>query len=769
MEALKVRLRTLGVLFTCIICITLFARADGNRIMARVSSVQDKTVCLDKGSADGVEPGMLFDIYREAKVVFIPMTKEKVFVEEKGVAQVIVTRVSARSSTCEAVRVSPDMEITAGDVAVKVNPKLAPNVNAPPTVESMEASLNEAYAGEEVTVTCKISDVNDNFHILKWSCDAGQLSAPETVVGKVRWLCPADRLDVTISVTVTDPYGAKATRTKRIKALGPGPRGKQFRPTATFGDKTPRFSKIACITFDSENRMLLLDANEKKLITLSDDFNVQRVSALYGEEFLFTSVKACGSSVYAVDGKSGSLIRYKYEGDIFRQKPEVIYGARGSGNGYFGKITGVEIASNGDVYVLDGSACAIHVFSQGGQFICSVGRRGDKPGELRLPTGMAMDIAGNLYVCDYARRKILKFGPGNEFLAEYDLGGKLGTPVSICYDRRSNMLFILERQPHAVKVLSTGGRLVREFKKISNSIGVLKDPEQLSVSRTGEVYIVCENGEVLKRYSAQGDFLGKMGGEKLSEISEFTVTPEGGLYLLNATTADIWHVDRNGWITSKFGGRGPNEGQLQTPAALCSDNNANLYVLDKSLRRILKFSRSGKFLQNIGNPGTAKDEIEKPIDLYGTGKRIFLLQYRSRWAISGYNPDGKLLIHFPDKEDETSRPSKIAVDKLGNSFIFTGHYEVEFFERDGGKRPGVRKSRLWLTDLAVDVRGDVFGTAPREGEIFRIDPAQQAAHWVITSTPAAKNCAGINFDKYGRMYLFDSNTKVIVRLSEVVR
>jgi hypothetical protein len=318
-------------------------------------------------------------------------------------------------------------------------------------------------------------------------------------------------------------------------------------------------------------------------------------------------------------------------------------------------------------------------------------------------------------------------------------------------------------------VLSTRGKLIHEFKNSSNPLGALKDPEQLSVSYTGEVFIVCENGEVLRRYTEQGEFLGKMGGEKLDKISAFTATPEGGLYLLDSDNAVIYHMDRNGWITSKFGGRGPNEGQLQAPVALCSDDKGNAYVLDKTLRTILKFSSNGSFLLSIGTPGTGKDEIEKPIDLYGTGNRIFLLQYRSRWAVSGYSPEGKLLIHYPDKEHETSRPSQIAVDKVGNSFIFTGHYEVEFFKRDGGKRLGVRKGKLWLADLAVDIRSDVFGTAPREGEIFRIDPTRQGAQWVLTSTPAAKNCAGISFDKYGRMYLFDKKTKAIVRLSEVVR
>ncbi len=745
------------------------AHADGPRILAKVSSAAGETIRLDKGSAHGVKRDMLFDIYRDAKVVYVPMTKEKVFVEEKAVGQAIVTSVAAASCTCKTLKLEHGMKVRVGDTAVNVNPKLAPDVNAPPVIESMSASRTQAYAGEEVTVNCEIYDGNDNFHIFSWSCDAGQLSAQETVTGTLRWLCPPERAQITLTVTVTDPHGAQAKHSIRIKALGPGPRGRRFRPTASFGEITPRFRKIAFATFDSDNHLLILDALEKKLITLSEDFNILRVSALYGEEFSFSLVKVHGSHIYAVDSRSGSLNRYKYQGDIFRRKPEVIYGARGSGNGYFGNIADLEVAANGDVYILDNSACAIHIFSPTGQFVCSIGRRGNKPGEMRLPTAIAMDMEGNFYVSDYARRKILKFGADNQFVGEYDLNGKLAPPKGLRYSRRFNNLVILERSPHGVCVMSTAGRLVRRFKRPTNALGVLADPEQLAVSHTGEVFVVSENGDVLRRYSQGGDFLGKMGGENLANVSSFTVTPEGGLYLLDTRTAEIWHIDRNGWTKSRFGGRGPNPGQFQAPIALCSDTEGNAYVLDSKLNRVFKFSPSGNFLKPIGNPGSGKDNIDRPLDLYSTGNRIYLLQYRSRWSVHVYSPDGRLLQLFPDKEAETSRPAQIAVDKNGNSFIFTKGYQVEFFDREGAKRSGARKTRVWLDDLAVDIRGDIYGTVPDGREILRIDPTRRGAQWMLSSTRAARNCAGIGFDRYGRMYLFDKYTKVVVRLSEDMR
>jgi hypothetical protein len=328
---------------------------------------------------------------------------------------------------------------------------------------------------------------------------------------------------------------------------------------------------------------------------------------------------------------------------------------------------------------------------------------------------------------------------------------------------------VLERQPHAVRIVSTKGEVVRELSTQENILAGIGDPERLAVSLTGEIFLACDNGEVLKRYSDLGKFLGKMGGEDFSGVSHFTVTPEGGLYLMDASKGLIWHVDRNGWVVSRFGGLGPNPGQLQAPVALCSDDKGRACILDRKLCGALRFSPEGKFVGTFGKPGSGKDEISNPIDMYRAGELIYLLQYKSRHSVHVYNQSGRLIQRFPDKEAETSRPSQIAVDKSGNSFIFTKGYVVEFFNRDGAKLSGVRNAKDWISDLAVDIRGDVFGTCPSTGEILRIDPATAGAQWKFRSTPVAAACSGIEFDKYGRMYLFDESRKVVVRLSEDVR
>ena len=746
--------------------LTSTAYADGNRILAEVTIVKDDTVHLNKGTSHGVSPGMLFDIYREAKVVFIPMTKEKVLVEEKAVGRIIVTQVSAASSTCTIVKLAQGLAFETGDAAVNVKPSLAPDVNAPPVIETMNASKTQAHAGQEIVIDCAISDVNDKFHIFAWSCDYGQLSANETVKGRVRWLCPAEPGEAEITVTVTDPHGAFATRKRQIKCLGPGPRGKLFRPTASFGETTPRFQKIAFASFDEDNHLVILDSLEKRLITLSDDFNIEKVSALYGDEFSFTMAKISDSSLYAVDSKSGSIIRFKYEGDIFRRKPETVYGARGSGNGYFGNVADIQVNPDGKIYILDKSSCAIHIFSNNGIFICSIGRRGDKPGEMRLPTSMAMDIEGNFYVSEYARHKILKFGPDNQFVEEYDLGGKLGSPVSLRYNRRHNNLVVLERQPHVIRVVSTEGKQIAEVKDSVNPLAALNDPDQLAVSRTGEIFVISSKGTVLQRFSTDGKFLGKMGGENLAGVKAFAATPEGDLYLLESLKSYVYRIDRNGWITARFGGIGPNKQQFKTPIALCSDNAGNAYVLDKTSKQVMKFTSEGKFVSAIGKPGSGKDEFEDPVDIYSTGEKIYVLQYRNRWCSLVYNPDGRMMQLYPDKESETSRPSQIAVDKKGNSFIFTRGYQIEFFNRDGAKVSGARNMKEWLTDLAVGPRGDIYGVSPASKKILRIDPTRAGVQWVLSSSPAARNCAGIAFDSYGRMYIYDQRTKAVVRLSE---
>ncbi len=78
------------------------------------------------------------------------------------------------------------------------------------------------------------------------------------------------------------------------------------------------------------------------------------------------------------------------------------WGRWGYGNGEFGHLHHVAVASDGTVYVADPWRSRIQYFTSTGSFLGKWGKSGYGPGEFRAPFGVAVAPDGNVYVaCTY--------------------------------------------------------------------------------------------------------------------------------------------------------------------------------------------------------------------------------------------------------------------------------------------------------------------------------------------------------------------------------
>ena len=80
----------------------------------------------------------------------------------------------------------------------------------------------------------------------------------------------------------------------------------------------------------------------------------------------------------------------------------------------------VDADAQGNIYVLDRAATRVAVFNSSGQFIRSMGRDGEGPGELEAPQTLAVDASGNAYVFDYGKFALVGFGPDGNVLPQID-------------------------------------------------------------------------------------------------------------------------------------------------------------------------------------------------------------------------------------------------------------------------------------------------------------------------------------------------------------
>jgi hypothetical protein len=76
-----------------------------------------------------------------------------------------------------------------------------------------------------------------------------------------------------------------------------------------------------------------------------------------------------------------------------------------------GQISGIEVDAEGRVYVADGQAHEIRVFSPQGEFLHAAGGSGAGPGELSRPCCLALDPEGHLWVRDTGNGRYNQYRP----------------------------------------------------------------------------------------------------------------------------------------------------------------------------------------------------------------------------------------------------------------------------------------------------------------------------------------------------------------------
>lgn len=83
------------------------------------------------------------------------------------------------------------------------------------------------------------------------------------------------------------------------------------------------------------------------------------------------------------------------------------------------QLLAADIGPDGNVYVLDHFAASLSVFTEDGQLVRTVGRRGRGPSELGTPTGFTWSGDGHLWVSDPSDRKYVVFDTSGPFVRNH--------------------------------------------------------------------------------------------------------------------------------------------------------------------------------------------------------------------------------------------------------------------------------------------------------------------------------------------------------------
>lgn len=198
----------------------------------------------------------------------------------------------------------------------------------------------------------------------------------------------------------------------------------------------------------------------------------------------------------------------------------------GSDLGEFMSPVGIDVDSDGNLYVADQGNARIQVLDSMGNAIKSFGSYGTGVGQFINPYGVAVDSQKNIYVADYSNSRVQKFDSNGVFLFSIGAVNALGNPVW------------------------------------SNTDGGFTGPIDLKVDDNDNIYVVDRNSGDVEKFKNDGTYL-----ETLFKTEGFNY-PEGIMvYGKNSVFVSDTYNNRVKWADIPVVGlsvSGDNGGAINT-------------------------------------------------------------------------------------------------------------------------------------------------------------------------------------------------------------
>lgn len=213
-----------------------------------------------------------------------------------------------------------------------------------------------------------------------------------------------------------------------------------------------------------------------------------------------------GSTYVAVIGAAGSKDVRKYDADgDFMYQVDLI-----------GLATWLAVDEQGDVWAPGAfSGPGIHEYrfddaTQSATELRSVGTPGPGPGQLGRLTGIDVDADGNVYVCDVGNGTVHVFGPTGRW--RFDIGTKAlfrGDMRGVVVDDAARRLYVANSQVGTIEVFDLSGAHQLTIGALGHGDGRFLDgPRQLTVTPDGHVWGADYAARRVQEFTSDGAFAG---------------------------------------------------------------------------------------------------------------------------------------------------------------------------------------------------------------------------------------------------------------------
>ena len=180
----------------------------------------------------------------------------------------------------------------------------------------------------------------------------------------------------------------------------------------------------------------------------------------------------------------------------------------------FSTVTSLAVNDDENIYAMDIRQKNIRVFDKNGKYLRTIGRKGQGPGEIELPTQIQITSLNELMVYDLRTRSLSFFSLDGEFLRR-TLLTKMLRPARFIMDSNGDFIgyfgFLEERFKEALIKFSSSQEKVFTFAKLDlEPYSLISKPKLLfgltkenniiwAISSKYEIKIINSGGELIRR------------------------------------------------------------------------------------------------------------------------------------------------------------------------------------------------------------------------------------------------------------------------------
>lgn len=236
-------------------------------------------------------------------------------------------------------------------------------------------------------------------------------------------------------------------------------------------------SKGRVFVTDVAQGIIVFDENQKKVLALGENIPVPLGNPLgiaYGNEKLFVGIAEIGQVVVMTpEGKFLNLIG---KSGSFANPVDVDYDKK-----------------NKRVVIVDNKNHQVFAYSETGDSILTIGKRGDADGEFNYPQSVTVDTAGNIYVVDAFNFRIQEFDSNGKFMRKYgqqgNIFGTFARPKGIALDSHQN-IYVVDALHQNFQIFNQNFELLLFVGKFSNNDNWgFQNPIGISIDQNDMIYV----------------------------------------------------------------------------------------------------------------------------------------------------------------------------------------------------------------------------------------------------------------------------------------